>query len=135
MMDEFEVTSPVKSWSGWLQALQSCNERLGQCLADCDWEQAQYEVTTRDHLLRESAPVLMRLKKAEQEGEAVDDLERVKQVLQEVQETGRAFLEALSERRQELEHRIKAVQQGRVTANLYRPTRVDASPRFLDRDG
>jgi hypothetical protein len=92
-------------------------------------------VTTRDHLLRESAPVLMRLKKAEQEGEAVDDLERVKQVLQEVQETGRAFLEALSERRQELEHRIKAVQQGRVTANLYRPTRVDASPRFLDRDG
>jgi hypothetical protein len=137
-----EVSSPTATWSGWLQALQSCNERLGQYLAEGDWEKAQEEVTTRDHLLRESAPVLMRLKKAEQvrkdscgEGEAVGDLERVKQVLLEVQETGRVFLEALNHRRQELDHRIKVVQQGRVTVNLYRPARPEASPRFLDREG
>jgi hypothetical protein len=134
-VDELEVSNPTGTWSGWLQALQSCNERLGQCLAAGDWDNAQEEVATRDHLLRESAPVLLRLKKAEQEGAAVNDLDQVKQVLKEVQETGRAFIEALKSRRQELDRRINSIKQGRVTVNLYRPSQPQTPPRFLDREG
>jgi hypothetical protein len=130
-----EAPVPVVTWSGWLQALQSCNERLGQYLVEGDWEQAEAEVTTRDHLLRESAPVLMRLKKAEQGGEAGDDLERVKQVLLQVQETGRAFIEMLHNHRQDLDNKIKTMQQGRATVNLYSPARPQMPPRFLDREG
>lgn len=133
--DETDVIFQNLTWPGWLQALQSCNERLSNHLQEGDWENAQVEVTIRDHLLRQSAPELMRLKKAEQEGFEEEDLERVKQVLQEVRETGQAFIEALKTRRQELDQRIKTVQKGRAALNLYRTAKPEGTPRFLDREG
>jgi hypothetical protein len=130
-----ELSAKNHGWSGWLQALQSCNDRLGEFLTQGDWEKAQAEVSTRDHLLRESAVMLMRLKKAQQEGSDTGDLQHVKQVLPEVLETGQSFVEALQNRRHELGLKIKAVQQGRAALNMYRTAKPEAPPRFLDRKG
>lgn len=134
-MSDVEVPACSRAWSGWIEALQSCNERLGKYLNEGDWEKAQAEVTTRDHLLHQSSGVLMRLKRAEQDGLDSGELQKVKQVLLEVTRTGQEFVETLEARRQELSHRIQLVQKGRAAVNLYRTPRPEAKPKFLDRKG
>ena len=117
------------------RALQSCTQRLGKNLTAGDWERVQAEIATRDHLLQELAQELRRWRQTEPGKRENDELQRVKQVLEEVRQTSQTFIAELKSRCSEYSQRIKGIQQGRAAMNLYRAPKSQAAPRFIDRKG